>query len=101
MNHRVTDEIKDIVGELYMLREIVESRLDLASVGAREQWINLKRQIPSLDDVVFGFVAPSRTELEQMRAKIRRFGQILAPPPRSPAQTRRPSRSALPKSSHS
>jgi hypothetical protein len=98
MNYQVTDEIKDVVGELYMLRDIVESMLGVASAAARDEWVNLRWQIPSLEEIASGFVLLPYEELEQMRAKISRFGRILATPTRAPARAaRRRSRTATAK----
>jgi hypothetical protein len=78
MMHKATAQTEHLVTELGVLaREIDAGPITLASDAARDEWVVLRGQWPSENDVNAGIVALSDEELAMMVSKVRRFKQIL------------------------
>ena len=77
MNHPVNDRTRALLAELGALRHLVEQRLGLASEAAREEWRKLRSRIPGPREIAAGVIELSAGELEDMKAKVERFAEIL------------------------
>jgi hypothetical protein len=79
MKYKITSRTESLVKEFDALaREIDVSQLVAgASANAREEWVSLRRQWPSAEQVRAGAVAFSDDELDFMVGKVRRFKSIL------------------------
>jgi hypothetical protein len=77
MPHKVTPETQEIVFELRRLAASVAPYLGVATPGARREWEAMQALWPSDADLGQCTMAVSLDELDGMRAKVRRFGEIL------------------------
>jgi len=77
MRHKITSRTVSLLAELVELGESIESHLAVASPAARDEWQNQRLRWPSEIEMRQGSVALSDEELEVMRAKVKRFNDIL------------------------
>jgi hypothetical protein len=78
MEYPVSPESRSILEDLCQLRIAARALLDQASPDARDEWRKLESRFPSEVDLRRGIINLSKPELEEMRAKARRFRDILA-----------------------
>ena len=74
---KTTPRTGAIVLELRRLARELEPNLRYASPDARDEWRRLQATWPSDLELRMGTAGVSDTCLEEMEAKIRRFGQLL------------------------
>jgi hypothetical protein len=78
MMHPLSPHGRRILEELNILRGEARSLLDVASANARAEWEKLETRFPSDLEIRGGLIAFSCPELDEMRAKVRRFRDILS-----------------------
>jgi hypothetical protein len=77
MTYPISLESRRLLGELDGLRTAARALLDLASSGACEEWKAFELRCPSELELRRGTISLSTSELDEMRSKARRFGEIL------------------------
>jgi hypothetical protein len=77
MTYPISPECWRLLDELDRLRSAARALLDLASAEAHEEWTKFESRCPSSLERVRGVISLSRWELEEMRSKASRFGEIL------------------------
>jgi hypothetical protein len=78
MMHKATAQTEILVTELGALaRQIDAGPISSASDAARDEWLALRAQWPSPNEVRAGAVPLSDDDLALMVAKVRRFKEIL------------------------
>lgn len=78
MKHLISPDSHSILDDLDVLQVETRSLLDVASPDARAEWERLETRFPSAVEIRGGFIALSHPELHEMRAKVRRFRDILS-----------------------
>ena len=77
MRHKITSKTVSLIAEMVQLGESVEAHLWVASPAARDEWRSQRLRWPSEIELRQGSIALSDDELEVMRAKVKRFNEIL------------------------
>jgi OmcA/MtrC family decaheme c-type cytochrome len=77
MSHRITSSMKVLVSELHELAVVVDRHVATASPGARDEWVRVCERIPRRIDLDREFGPISSVELEELKAKVGRFAEIL------------------------
>jgi hypothetical protein len=77
MTYPISPESRQLLDELDHLRSAARALLDLASRDASDEWTKFERRFPTGPELLQGAISLSRTELEEMRSKARRFRDIL------------------------
>jgi len=77
MTYPISPECRRLLDELDHLRSAARALLDLASLDAYEEWTKFESRFPSALELLRGAISLSRSDLEEMRSKARRFRDIL------------------------
>jgi hypothetical protein len=78
MRYPLSSESRSILDDLSHLRAAAQALLHDASLEARAEWKKLESRLPSDVEIQQGLITLSKTKLDEMRSKIRRFRDILA-----------------------
>jgi hypothetical protein len=84
MRHLISPDSHSILDDLDVLQVETRSLLDMASPDARAEWEKLESRFPTSVEIRGGFIALSNPELHEIRAKVRRFRDILSNQPGAP-----------------
>jgi hypothetical protein len=84
MKHPISPDSHDILDDLDVLQAETRPLLHVASPDARVEWEKFESRFPSAGEIREGFIALSNPELHEMRAKVRRFRDILSNQPGGP-----------------
>jgi hypothetical protein len=77
MRYPLSLESRNILDDLGRLRTAARALLHEASLEARAEWKKLESRLPSDAEIQQGLLTLSKPELDEMRAKVRRFRDIL------------------------
>lgn len=77
MTYPICPESRRLLDELDHLRSAARALLGRASPGACEEWTKFEGRFPSGRELLRGVISLSRSELDEMRSKARRFRDIL------------------------
>jgi hypothetical protein len=77
MRYPLSLESRNILDDLGRLRTAARALLHDASLEARAEWKKLESRLPSDAEIQEGLITLSKPELDEMRAKVRRFRDIL------------------------
>jgi hypothetical protein len=84
VKHLISPDSHSILDDLDVLQAETRPLLDVASPDARAEWEKLESRLPTAREIREGFIALSNPELHEMRAKVRRFRDILSSQPGAP-----------------
>jgi hypothetical protein len=84
MKHPISPDSHDILDDLDVLQAETRPLLHVASPDARVEWEKFESRFPSAGEIREGFIALSNPELHEIRAKARRFRDILSTQPSGP-----------------